>query len=99
MPAKYVPTEEELKNIMNVYAECKSYAGTARQIGLSTPVIKRIIDENKTNVPKPVESKPVKIAFYNGTDIIIEPSAKQSLDFNKEIKELYEAVIKNAGAL
>ena len=47
MPAKYVPTEEELKLIMQYYTEYKTYAEVARRTGLSLVVVKRIIDENK----------------------------------------------------
>ena len=96
MPAKYIPSESELKEILQYYAEYKTYTEVSRRTGLSLPVVKRIIDENKTEAPKVAAS--VKHLIYN--DLIpLEPKERQIKNFNKELEEFYKEVIKNGGIL
>ena len=96
MPAKYIPSEEELKQILQYYAECKTYSEVSRRTGLSLPVVKRIIDENKTEIPKAAAL--VKHLVYNGL-VPLETKEKQIKEFNKELEEFYKEVIKNGGIL
>ena len=95
MPAKYVPTEEELKLIMQYYAEYKTYAEVARRTGLSLVVVKRIIDENKTSCV----DKRVNCLIYDDAFIPDEPKEKQIKDFNKQLEDFYKEVILNGGIL
>lgn len=95
MPAKYVPTEEELKLMMQYYAEYKTYAEVARRTGLSLVVVKRIIDENKTSSV----AKKVNCLVYDGAFIPDEPKEKRIKDFNKQLEDFYKEVILNGGIL
>lgn len=95
MPAKYIPTEEELKLMLQYYAEYKTYAEVARRTGRSLVVVKRIIDENK---PSCVNKK-INCLVYNDTLIPEEPKEKQIKDFNKQLEDFYKEVILNGGIL
>ena len=95
MPAKYIPTEEELKLILQYYAEYKTYAEVARRTGLSLVVVKRIIDENK---PSCVNKK-INCLIYDDAFIPEEPKEKQIKDFNKQLEDFYKEVILNGGIL
>ena len=96
MPAKYVPTEEELKLIMQYYAEYKTYAEVARRTGLSLVVVKRIIDENK---PSYVGKRANCLVYDDAAFIPDEPKEKQIKDFNKQLEDFYKEVILNGGIL
>ena len=96
MPAKYVPTEEELKLIMQYYAEYKTYAEVARRTGLSLVVVKRIIDENK---PSYVGKRANCLVYDDAAFIPVEPKEKQIKDFNKQLEDFYKEVILNGGIL
>lgn len=95
MPAKYIPTEEELKLMLQYYAEYKTYAEVARRTGLSLVVVKRIIDENKPSCV----SKKVNCLVYDDTFVPEEPKEKQIKDFNKQLEDFYKEVILNGGIL
>ena len=95
MPAKYIPTEEELKLILQYYAEYKTYAEVARRTGLSLVVVKRIIDENKPSCA----NKKINCLVYNDAFIPEEPKEKQIKDFNKQLEDFYKEVILNGGIL
>ena len=76
MAKKYVPSPEELRNILELYDKHKTYAAVSRETGLSTTVIKRIIEESTSpanngsiityNGPVPAEpaAAPSKAMFY-----------------------------------
>ena len=94
MPAKYVPSEEELKLIMSYYAEAGTYSEVSRRTGLSLPVVKRIIDENK---PSYVDKR-VNCLIYD--DAIPEESKEKiKFIFNEEIEKFYKEVLLNGGIL
>ena len=45
MPAKYVPSDDELKKILDFYAAHKTYTSVSREFGISVPIATRIIKE------------------------------------------------------
>lgn len=94
MPAKYVPSEEELKLIMSYYAEAGTYSEVSRRTGLSLPVVKRIVDENKTSYV----NKRVNCLVY---DDAIPEEQKENIKiiFNEEVEKLYKEVLLNGGIL
>ena len=94
VPAKYVPTEEELKLIMQYYTEAGTYSEVARRTGLSLPVVKRIIDENKTSYI----GKRVNCLIY---DDVVPEELKENIkiDFKEEVEKLYKEVLLNGGIL
>jgi hypothetical protein len=94
MPAKYVPTEEELKLIMSYYTEAGTYSEVSRRTGLSLPVVKRIVDENKTSYA----NKRVNCLIYDDT---IPEELKENIkfNFNEEIEKFYKEVLLNGGIL
>lgn len=48
MAKKYIPSPEELRTILELYSQTKTYAAVSRETGLSAAVVKRIIEENST---------------------------------------------------
>lgn len=94
MPAKYVPSEEELKLIMSYYAEAGTYSEVSRRTGLSLPVVKRIVDENKTSYV----GKRVNCLVY---DDAIPEELKENIkiNFKEEIENLYKEALLNGGRL
>lgn len=94
MPAKYIPNEEELKLIMQYYAEAGTYSEVARRTGLSLAVTKRIIDENKTTYV----AKPVNYLTYSGI-LPTEPKEKNLKDFKEENEKFYKEVLLHGGIL
>lgn len=46
MAKKYIPTEEELRNILETYDRIGTYSGTAKEVGLSVSIVTRIIKED-----------------------------------------------------
>ena len=94
MPAKYVPSEEELKLIMSYYAEAGTYSEVSRRTGLSLPVVKRIVDENKTSYV----NKRINCLVY---DDAIPEEQKENIKiiFNEEVEKLYKEVLLNGGIL
>ena len=94
MPAKYIPNEEELKLIMQYYAEAGTYSEVARRTGLSLAVAKRIIDENKSSYV----SKRVNCLVYDDA-IPDEPKEKIKRIFKDEVEEFYKEVLLNGGIL
>lgn len=94
MPAKYVPTEEELKLIMSYYSEAGTYSEVARRTGLSLPIVKRIIDENKTSYV----GKRINCLVYDGA---IPEEQKESIKFifKEEADKLYKKVLLQDGML
>lgn len=94
MPAKYVPSEEELKLIMSYYAEAGTYSEVSRRTGLSLPVVKRIIDENK----KSYVGKRVNCLIYEDA---VPEELKESIkiNFKEEIENLYKEALLNGGSL
>lgn len=94
MPNKYEPNEEELKLIMSYYAESGTYAEVARRVGLSTFIVKRIIDENN----KMRANRLISALTYDGP-IPTEPSVKDYRDFKEKVEEFYKEVGTNGGLL
>lgn len=94
MPAKYVPSEEELKLIMSYYTEAGTYSEVSRRTGLSLPVVKRIVDENKTSYV----NKRINCLVY---DDAIPEELKESIkiNFKEEIENLYKEALLNGGRL
>lgn len=94
MPAKYVPTEEELKLIMSYYSEAGTYSEVARRTGLSLPVVKRIIDENKPSYI----GKRINCLVY---DDAIPEEQKENIKFvfKEEVEKLYKRVLLQNGKL
>lgn len=65
MPKKFIPSPEQLEQILTRYEETKNYALVSRETGLSAIIIKRIIQESEegevettvgknSNIPKPI---------------------------------------------
>ena len=94
MPAKYIPSEEELKLIMSYYTEAGTYSEVSRRTGLSLPVVKRIVDENKTSYV----NKRINCLVYNGA-IPEEQKENIKIIFNEEVEKLYKEVLLNGGIL
>lgn len=94
MPAKYIPSEEELKLIMSYYAEAGTYSEVSRRTGLSLPVVKRIVDENKNSHI----GKRINCLVY---DDAIPEELKENIkiNFREEIENLYKEVLLNGGSL
>lgn len=46
MPKKFIPSPELLNTILTRYNETKNYSLVSRETGISTAIIKRIIEEN-----------------------------------------------------
>lgn len=74
MPAKYVPSDDELKKILDFYAAHKTYTSVSREFGISIPIATRIIKEAKSlsssssyDGPQPVEfpDQNSVLHFYN----------------------------------
>lgn len=91
MSKKYIPSEEQLKEILAYYSMSGSYQEVSRRTGLSAAIVKRIIEEN-------LEEKKefnVKNYVYNGFPPE-EPSNKQIVNFNTELEQFFlEAISKN----
>ena len=83
MARKYIPTEEELKEILSYYSVSGSYQEVARRTGLNAPVIKRIIDEN-SDKKKEFSAKNYSYSGFPPE----EPDIKQILNFNEELERL-----------
>lgn len=100
--SKYIPNKQELEDILAYYKQFGTYAAVARKTGLTTTIIKRLIEENKTTDERakevPQEIKPIKMLVYSG-EIPQEPQIKYAHNFNEEVEELYNKVIKNGGIL
>lgn len=94
MPAKYIPSEEELKLIMSYYTEAGTYSEVSRRTGLSLPVVKRIIDENKPSYV----GKKVNCLVYDDA-IPEELKENMKINFKEEIENLYKEVLLNGGRL
>ena len=95
MGKKYEPTPELLEEILTKYAQNGNYSQTARSVGMSTPVVTRIIKENyKSNKTKIKQTK----LTYNGL-APQEPTEKEKIDFNTAVENLYNEVKKNGGIL
>lgn len=94
MPAKYIPSEEELKLIMSYYAEAGTYSEVSRRTGLSLPVVKRIVDENKNSYV----GKRVNCLIY---DDAVPEELKENIkiNFKEEIENLYKEALLNGGRL
>lgn len=95
MGKKYEPTPELLEEILTKYAQNGNYSQTARSVGMSTPVVTRIIKENYK--PNETKIKQIKLT-YNGL-APQEPIEKGKIDFNTAIENLYNEVKKNGGIL
>lgn len=95
MGKKYEPTPELLEEILTKYAQNGNYSQTARSVGMSTPVVTRIIKENYK--PNETKIKQIKLT-YNGL-APQEPIEKEKIDFNTAIENLYNEVKKNGGIL
>ena len=90
MGKKYIPSEEELNNILNIYYNSKNYSETSRQTGLSTATIKRIVLENagkQVNIPKNI----VQYEFLPP----VEPISKIEYNYSIVAKKLYEEISEN----
>lgn len=80
MATKYIPTDAELKAMLECYKQYGTYAAVARQFNLSSSVATRIIKENKDVQfaspvieylgPQPTEHPDYNtlIRFYNPTN-------------------------------
>lgn len=95
MGKKYEPTPELLEEILTKYAQNGNYSQTARSVGMSTPVVTRIIKENYK--PNETKIKQTKLT-YNGL-APQEPTEKEKIDFNTVVENLYNEVKKNGGIL
>ena len=95
MGKKYEPTPELLEEILTKYAQNGNYSQTARSVGISTPVVTRIIKENYK--PNETKIKQTKLT-YNGL-APQEPTEKEKIDFNTAVENLYNEVKKNGGIL
>lgn len=74
MPAKYVPSDDELRKILDFYAAHKTYTSVSREFGISVPIATRIIKETNSlsssssyDGPQPVEFPDQNsiLHFYN----------------------------------
>lgn len=95
MGKKYEPTPELLEEILTKYTQNGNYSQTARSVGMSTPVVTRIIKENYK--PNETKIKQTKLT-YNGL-APQEPTEKEKIDFNTAVENLYNEVKKNGGIL
>ena len=95
MGKKYEPTPELLEEILTKYAQNGNYSQTARSVGISTPVVTRIIKENYK--PNETKIKQTKLT-YNGL-APQEPTEKEKIEFNTAVENLYNEVKKNGGIL
>ena len=68
MARRYEPTPEMLANIIKWYDETHNYNEVCRRTGLSTVIVKRIIDENKDKLKTPINTKGTRLA----TEIVVK---------------------------
>lgn len=59
MAKKFVPTQEQLKQILTRYKETSNYSLVSRETGLSVAIIKRIIQEAGESNNTSEEEKPL----------------------------------------
>ena len=96
MGKKFEPTPELLQEILTKYAKNGNYSQTARSVGLSVPVVTRIIKENyqSTTVPK---QEQIRLSYHGLTPQ--EPQYKEKKNFNTILENFYNEVMKNGGIL
>lgn len=70
--AKYIPTPEELENILKRYEETKNYSLVSRETGLSVTIIKRLIVENGDPAKPKQKKSTVKNAYIYGGPTPVE---------------------------
>lgn len=59
MAKKFVPTQEQLEQILTRYKETGNYSLVSRETGLSVAIIKRIIQESEENNNASEDEKPL----------------------------------------
>ena len=87
MPKKFEPTPELLEQILSLYKKTKNYSAVSRETGLSTTIIKRIIQEANTSptienaekpLPKPKTTAQI-LAYYKEYQYTGLPPVETSL--------------------
>lgn len=84
MPAKYVPSDDELKKILDFYAAHKTYTSVSREFGISVPIATRIIKEAKSL------SSSSSSSSYDGPQPVEFPDQNSVLHFYNPGKEWLE---------
>lgn len=96
MGKKFVPTPEQLEQILTRYEETKNYSLVSRETGLGPTVIKRIIEEStqgevattkEKNAAKPTSTSPKANEYF-----YVGPAPRESF---LPIKKDYYTVIYN----
>lgn len=93
MGIKFEPDAEMLKDIIDTYNRVLTIAETARQFGVSSAVISRVLKENGISGPKKVEE-----IVYDG-EMPVEPSYPTERNFNIHLEHVCREIIANGGIL
>lgn len=93
MGTKFEPDAETLKDIIDTYNRVLTIAETARQFGISSSVISRILKENGISEPKKIEEM-----VYDG-EMPVEPPYPTERNFNIHLEHVCKELIANGGIL
>lgn len=96
MGKKFEPTPELLQEILTKYAKNGNYSQTARSVGLSIPVVTRIIKENYQSATT-VKQEQIRLSYQGLAPQ--EPQYKEKKNFNTILENFYNEVVKNGGIL